>query len=220
MKKTRGKKKKVSSSKKIKNFFIFKNKVAPIVFIVALLALAALLIFFNHPTGNTISGNVNLVGNSVLDNPAPAWVASVTSFLGVGETWKQVIIGIIIMLIIFAALYDMIELTSIITNNWVIAIIAAGLAIIFALVDIVRTIATWLFTFAATLGAIGIFLEIVISIFIFIGLSFGGNWIARWSAKRQANRTLARGIRNAGKLESGVAMIKAVEKAGNKGTYP
>ena len=215
MKKTRGKKKRVIPSKKVNNFFIFKNKVAPIVLIIALLALTIFLSFVttgnavNNSNGNVISGNA--VGSS-LDNPAPVWITNVTNFLGIGDTWKQVIIGIIIMLIIFAGFYDILELTSIFSNSWVITLIAAGLAIILALVDVVRQIATLLFTFAATLGAIGIFLEIVVCIIIFIGLTFGGSRIALWAAKRKGQKELIKGIKSADEAGAAISGLRRIQK--------
>lgn len=140
-----------------------------------------------------------------------AWYWPAFDFIGLGETWQQVIIGLIIIAIIFAGLYDILELTSIFENRWVKFVIAAGLGIIAAITGLVRLFASWAFSIVAGLGTVGIVLEILIAIIIFIGLSFGSAWAAQFAARRRAAKAVAKGTLFAGNLR---ALKKVAEEAG------
>jgi hypothetical protein len=222
MKKTRGKKKKINLSKKIKNFFIFKNKVSPVAvisLIIVFLAIAGLLIF-NHPTGNTISGNdvSNNVGaglGSGLDNPAPDFVITLTSWLNIGTSWKDIVIGIIVFIIVFVILFDILTLTSIF-SGWVSGILAGGLTIVAALTNIIRMATLWMATFAAGLGVLAGFIEIGIAIVVFVGLAIGSPVIARFAARRHANKQVVKSIKKAGDVEGAVAALKGINTELNK----
>jgi len=140
----------------------------------------------------------------------------VTADLGIGKTWKDLIIALIVFVILLAGMYNILMLVSIFDEGWVIWIMAIGLSVIAALSGLVRGITIFLIKFAAGFGALGIVLEIIISIGIFIGLSFGGSKVAQWSAKRQANKIIAKATRGIGKIRAGVRTIKAAgEEAAN-----
>ena len=206
MKKTRGKKKKVTLFKRIKKFFIFKNKV-PVILIIALLALAVLLIFFNNSTGNTITGDATF---SINDSP-PQIILTISDFLNLGTTWKELIISIIVLVIIFAGLFDMLQLTSIFTNNWVLYVIAGGLSIIACLTTVVRAISTFAIQVASGMGAIGIAIEVIIAVVIFIGLSFGSTRIALWAAKRHAQKAMVQTTKAAGDTAAAISGLRRIE---------
>ena len=223
MKKTRGKKKKISPSKKTKKFYFFNNnKVSPVALasiIVVFLAIAFLLVF-NHPTGNTISGKDIDVGNTAsasLDNPAPDFLISLTSWLNVGNSLREVVIGIIVLLISFAILFDILTLTSIF-SPWVSGILAGGLAIIAALTNVIRMGTLWMATWFAGLGVLAGFIEIGIAIVIFVGLAIGSPVIARFAAKRHANRQVVKSIKKAGDVEGAVAALKGINTELNRRT--
>lgn len=123
----------------------------------------------------------------------------ILGFLNITGTWRDVVLGLIILLIIFAAMYDILTLISIFQSKWVKLVIALGLALAAALTNIVYKITLFLLQYAAALGAIGIFIEIVICIIIFVGLAVGSTWIGKWAAKRKGQ----------------VAELKAIESSGN-----
>jgi hypothetical protein len=212
MKKTRGKKKKVSSSpKKIKRFFLFNNKVTPIALIVALLTLAVLLIFFNNSTGNSISGRGVDAVFSLTGSP-PQFVLSITDFLNLGSTWKEIIISLVVLVIIFAGVFDILELTSLFNNSWVLYVISGGLAVIACLTEGVYNIVNFALRFAAGAGAIGVAVEIVIAIAMFIGLSFGSNFIARWAAKRKGQKEYIKAITSSDEAGAAIKGLRHIQK--------
>jgi hypothetical protein len=209
MKKTRGKKKKINSSKKVNNFFIFKSKVAPVALVsIAVIVLSILvLLVFNHPTGNTISGDATL---SLTDSP-PQVILNFTNFLNLGNTWRDLILSVVVLLIIFAGLFDIIQLTSLFTNQWVMYIIAGGLSLIACLTSAVYNIVTFFLQVAAGAGAIGIAVEVIIAVIIFIGLSFGSTRIAMWAAKRQAQKAMIQTRVAAGDAAAAVRGLRDIE---------
>jgi hypothetical protein len=222
MKKTRGKKVKSSSNKKSKRPISFFKKFLPWLIVIAVL-LAIALLLNAVSTGNVVTGKV--VGENVLEGKVSTWGDKVISFfnvgvsegLGVGDTWKDLIIVIIVFVIILAGMYDILMLVSIFDDKWVIWVMSIGLAIVAALTGLVRGITIFLIQVAAGFGAIGIFLEIIISIFIFILLSFGSKWVAQWSANRQANKILAKATRGIGKMKAGARAIKEMGKEAAEG---
>ncbi len=210
--KKKGNKKKVSSSRRKKKFFLFNNKVAPIVIIavVALLVLAILLSLFG-PTGN-VAGNVSSGSNASanpVNNPAPTIVINLTRWLNIGTSWKDIIIGFIVLAIIFAMLFDILTLTSIF-SGWVAGIIAGGLAVIAALTDIIRNITIWFATVFAGLGVAAGFIEIGIALVIFVGLAFGSSRIAIWAAKRRAQAIHIRAIKKSAEVSGAITGLKAI----------
>lgn len=229
MKKTRGKKK-VSVSQKvtIKKSFDFKDHILFYVTIAILLICGVLLFFNQSPTGNvTIEDGGVEVQNAeanvinVLEGPVPDFGKAIISFfnvgvpesLGIGNTWKELIIAIIVFMIILAGIYNILTLVSIFDKVWVIWVMTVGLAIIAALTGIIRGITIFMVQFAAGLGAIAIVLEIIISIVIFIGLSIGSTWIAKWAAKRKAQTETIKAIKGAGEAGAAITGLKAIQKS-------
>jgi len=118
-----------------------------------------------------------------------------------GDDLHSILISLIVSLIIFAGIYDILELISILENKWVKIVIASGLGLIAVILQWPVKIAAFIMGFGATFGAIGIALEIVMVTMIFIGLVFGGAWAARLAAKRKAAKAIAKGELFAGKLK-------------------
>jgi hypothetical protein len=210
MKKKRGKKMKVSSSKKKKKFFPEEHYPLVALFVLTLFCITLALSSINSSmTGNAILPDDST--NSFLDRSPPSGISDIANaFLNVGNTWKDIIISVIVLLIIFVGIYDILELTTIFSNWWVILIISAGLSIIAALTNIVRNITYWLLSFAAGLGALGIVIEIVISIIIFVGLSIGSPVIARWAARRKAQAVQIRAIKKGSEVSGAITGLKEI----------
>jgi hypothetical protein len=210
MKKKGSKKKKnnsVHSSKKVKRFFFFNNKVAPMVFIAGVLVFALFLFFFNSSTGGVISGNA-----ITLTTSPPQFILTITDFLNLGAIWKDILISLIVLVILYAGLYDILELTSIFSNPWVMHIIAGGLALIACLTSLVYTIVTFALQVASSIGAFGIAIEVIMAVVVFIGLSFGSSKIALWAAKRKAQQAMIKTSVAAGDVAAGIRGMRTIEK--------
>lgn len=135
------------------------------------------------------------------------WYSPALEFIGLGfDSWEMVVVGMMVILIIAAGLYDILALVGLFEDKYVKLIIAAGLGIIAGLLGLVKTIVVYVAGAAATLGAFAIFLEVGIALVIFIGLSIGGKWASKFSAKREAAKAEAQGEKLAGR-------IKALKKA-------
>ena len=128
-----------------------------------------------------------------------------------GETPQEIIVGVIVTLIIFAGLYDMLELIGIFQNQWVKYVIAGGVAVIGVIYNIPITIATWGATLASTLGAIGIILEIIIVTIIFIGLIVGSTHAAKFAAKRKGQIEEIKAIKSAGEAKAAIIGLREIQ---------
>jgi hypothetical protein len=131
----------------------------------------------------------------------------------IGDTPKDIIVGLIITLIIFAGLYDMVVIIGLFQHEWVRYTIAGGITLIGIMFGFVRTIVEYGAGFAAALGAIGIILEIVIISVIFIFLVFGAQWASKFAAKRKAGLKKAMAIEDSAEIAAGIKKIKAASEA-------
>lgn len=182
--------------------------------IIAFICITLMLAAIGKPTGNIISENtISMTGNVFLDEAPPETVSNIWDALNlVGNTWKDVIISVIVLLILFVGIYDLLELTTIFSNWWVILIISAGMSIIAALTNIIRNITYGLISFAAGFGALGIAIEIIISIIIFIGLSVGSNWIAKWAAKRKGQKEYIKSIKSSSEAGAAIRGLREIQQ--------
>ena len=144
-------------------------------------------------------------------------IKSISNALGIGATWKEVIIGFIILLILFAGMYDILELVAIFQSRWVKMIIAGGLAVVGALSGLVNAISLGLTSIAAGAGAFAIFLEIIISIGVFIGLSIASPKIQEWAAKRAAATSIVKGIKGSGDIQASLNTLREISGPITKG---
>ena len=130
------------------------------------------------------------------------WYGDMLSFIGIPmDSWQSAVIGLIVMLIIAAGLYDILELVGIFENIAVKLIISIGLGAIAGISGAIAAIIVYMANLVSTMGAIGIFLEVGVAIIIFIGLSFGSSAAANFAAKRKAAKASAKGIELAGTLQ-------------------
>ena len=208
MKKKRGKKKAVSPKKK-RVFFLFGNKVAPIVLACIFLALAIFLSIIST-TGNAVNSSVTGQA-SVLDNPTSINLPSGLSWMQIGNTWREIIVFIIVLAIIFVMLYDILTLVSIF-SNWVYLVIAIGLSIIAALFGWIRQASVWAIGIAAGMGVAAGFIEIIVSIVIFVGLVIGNNWMAKWAAKRKGQKEYVKSIQSSGQAKAAIRGLRELQK--------
>lgn len=129
-----------------------------------------------------------------------------------GEKTSDVIVSIIVTLIIFAGLYDMLELLSIFQLQWVKYVIAGGITIIGVIYKVPIYITSVGASYVASLGAIGIILEILIVIILFIGLIIGGTWAGRFAAKRQGQLAIIQTLKTSGNVKAAIAGLKDIEE--------
>ena len=210
--KKKGSKKKVNSSKKKRKFFSFftNNKVAPVVLMFVFLALVILLPFMT--TGNAV--NASVTGRaSVIDEPVSGGWLNAVEWLNLPEplTWKDLIVFVVVLAIIFVMLYDILSLASIF-ETWVSIVIAVGMTIIASLIGFIRIISVWFITIGATMGIAAGFIEIGIAIVIFVGLAFGSSKIAIWAAKRKAQKEEISAIEGAGTAGAAITGLKMIQK--------
>lgn len=208
--KKKGSKKKISSSKKKGSFFSFftKRKTAPVVLAFVFLALAILLPFFT--TGNAVNSSISGQA-SFLDNPVSIKFPDAMNWLNVGNTWKDVIVYIIILGLIFVMLLDILLLTSIF-SEWACFFIAVGFSIIGALTNVIRQISIWVITIAAGLGVVAGFVEIIVAIVVFIGLVFASPKIAEFAARRKAQAVKIRSIKSAGEAGGAINFLRRLQR--------
>jgi hypothetical protein len=153
------------------------------------------------------------VSAAFLDEAVPASASFLQSIFQLGETWKEVIIGLIFLAIIISGVYDILLLTSIFSDKSPVKIIiSVGLGLVFALTGMVNGFTTWMLQFAAAGGVLVIVIEIVVSLLIFFGLSIGSYPIAKWAAKRQANVAMVNAVKESGKTAAGAEFLKELYK--------
>lgn len=152
------------------------------------------------------------VSAAVLDEAAPASIVFISQILNLGSVWKEIIIGLIMLAIIIAALYDILELTSIFESKPVKIIISVGLGLVFALTGLVNNFTIGMISFAAGFGAFAIWVEIMISILIFIGLSIGSTFISKWAAKKYANKQLVTAVKSGGEAAGAIRGLRTIQK--------
>ncbi|HPD81497.1 MAG TPA: hypothetical protein PK357_00155 [Candidatus Pacearchaeota archaeon] len=136
----------------------------------------------------------------------------ILGFLNLTGTWREILLGFLILLIIFAAMYDILQLISIFQSKWVILLIAFAIALAAALTNFVHKMAVLLTQILAGLGAAAIFVEIAICIVIFVGLSFGSTWIGKWAAKRKGNVEEIKAIKSAGQAKAAIRGMREIQE--------
>lgn len=205
---------KKSIKKEKKKNKLLKNKVFLVSIIVLGLVILGLLFVFYKGTTEKAVGNGSLASTSFPTNQQvmdgiKSFFLEYFGFLG--NTLTEIFISLIIALIIFAAVYDMLELTSIFQNDWTQRLIAIGVTVIAVILQWPIIITRWGLDFAAYLGAIGIFLEIVIAIVIFIGLMFGNTWLAKFAVKRKGQVEELKALKGAGRAGAAIQALKKLD---------
>ena len=168
-----------------------------------IIALVFLGLFF-------LSLTITLVSAQLLDN-VKGQIDKIISE-NFGEKTSDIIVSIIVTLIIFAGLYDILELLSIFQLPWVKYVIAGGITIIGVIYKLPIYITSWGASIVVSLGAIGIILEILVVIVIFIGLIFGGNWAGKFAAKREAQIGKIKALKRAGRINAGATVLEGVSE--------
>lgn len=184
---------------------------------VLLFAIAVVGLFIiNQPvsqeqfSGNAELASANFPTSQEVWDGIKTFLTTNLSFLGNDLT--EIFISLIIVLIIFAAVYDMLELTSIFQNDWTQRLIAIGIALIAVILKWPLVITRWGLDFAAYLGVFGILYEIIIAIVIFIGLMFGNTWLAKFAVKRKGQVEQIKAIKGANQASAAITALRTLDK--------
>lgn len=181
----------------------------------AFVLLSALFIFSLFGSLNFVSAadsttTYNFYSGDIVDTDHGA--GKILGFLNLTGTWREIILGFLILLIIFAAMYDILQLISIFQSRWVVLLIAFAIALAAALTNFVHKMAVLLTQILAGLGAAAIFIEILVCIIIFVGLSFGSTWIGKWAAKRKGNVEEIKSIKSAGQAKAAIRGMREIQE--------
>lgn len=133
-----------------------------------------------------------------------------------GEKPTDIIVAVIITLILFAGLYDILELISIFQLAWVKLVIAAGITLIGVQFEFPLKIMKIGGIITASLGAIGIILEIIIAIIIFFGLVIGNQWLAQFAARRKGQVEQIKAIKSADEAAAAMQGLRRFQKETTK----
>jgi len=124
----------------------------------------------------------------------PTWLVAIINFFGFGETWSTVIVSLAVLLMIFAATFDVLSFTAFETP-WVKYLIAIGISLVAAVSRGVTVIVVALMGVAA--GSVGIATTLAIIVaaaFFFVGSFFKSRM------KAHGYRQTAREARDAFKI--------------------
>ncbi|MFA5071406.1 MAG: hypothetical protein WC511_03515 [Candidatus Pacearchaeota archaeon] len=168
------------------------------------------LMFVSALNGGTSSPS------TFLSEAVPWSKTFLTQLFRLGDTWNEFIIGIIILAIMIAALYDILALTSVFQGNAVKIIISVGLGLVFAITGMVNGFSIWMIEFAAGFGAGIIWLEIIAALIAFVGIIWGGGPIQRWAARRKSQFDYSQAIEAGGKIRGGIKILADVTKEAEK----
>ena len=112
------------------------------------------------------------------------------TLIGFGTTIRQVILNSILFGIVVFFMYNLLMITSLFDQDWVIKTITFSLAVILLLSranTFINNLLTNIFVYLGTAGAI---IQIVISFLVFLGLIFLGPWARIFVEKRKAQHRI------------------------------
>lgn len=138
--------------------------------------------------------------------------AGILDFLGIGGvtgTWTEVIVGILIIIIIVAALYDILGIFTAFESRAVKILISVSVALISTMTGLVRTFSKWAFALAGGATSLGISILIIAAVAAFVLVHFGSSGLAR---RMIAGRAEIRGARAAGNAEEAGATLRGFTK--------
>lgn len=135
--------------------------------------------------------------------PQDTLYAGAFNFFDLGETWTEVVIGIIIVIIIAAALYDILGLTAF-RSTPVRVIIGLGVALITSMLGLIRAIIAWAFAISGGIVGLGIAIVIIIAAVAFVLIHFGVSRLAASMIRARAEVDAAEAA--AGAQRAGAAL--------------
>ncbi|MEK6917541.1 MAG: hypothetical protein AABW51_01195 [Nanoarchaeota archaeon] len=144
-------------------------------------------------------------------------ISSSFNDLFAGADRQQIILTLIVIVILFAVLYDITMFMPFITSNPVRYIVAGGLTLAAVITGGMYKIYNAVLVVVASFGAAGVFIAIFVSIAIFIGLMVGNTFLAKWAAKIKGQQEELKAIKNANEAGATIQALRALKRTGLRG---
>jgi hypothetical protein len=104
----------------------------------------------------------------------PQWLVSFVNFMGFGETWSSLVISLAVLVMIFAAAFDILAFTAF-ESKWVKYLIAGGIAVVVSVARGITLLTATLMSIAGGSVAIATTIAIIMAVVFFvIGTFFKG----------------------------------------------
>ena len=174
--------------------------------ILALMVLGLFVFMFAFAAAQAVDDGKAGMGGTLSADNTPGWLFGLVQFFGLGETWGQVIAAIAVLLIVFAAAYDIVGFTAIETP-WVRYVIAIGIALIAAVSRGIIIASNWLLDLVAGSVILAVVIALVIAVVFFVV----GGWFKGLRKVRKA-RAQAK-IAEAGYTLASTAKVGNVKEA-------
>ena len=134
------------------------------------------------------------------------WLFSTIEFLDLGTSWADVIVAVAIMIIVFAAAFDILNLTAF-STGWVKYVISVGVAVVFAVTGGIGWFSLWMVKLAGGSVLIATFITIVIGAFLLFMGTIAKDKLSRVKTKSDVSK-----IERAGSL-AGAQNAVEIKKA-------
>jgi hypothetical protein len=121
---------------------------------------------------------------------SPQWFVSVIKWLGLGDTWALVIASVAVLIMIFAAVYEITGFSAFETT-WVRVLIAAGVAIIAGVARGVTAVIAGLMSIVGGSAAAATVVALVLAIAFFIAGTFAKGRMKLFKAKQDTMKAKA-----------------------------
>jgi hypothetical protein len=145
----------------------------------------------------------------------PDWLLGAVNFFNLGTTWADVIVAVAVLVMIFAAAYDILAFTAF-ESKWVKYSIAAGIALVSAVVGVINAVSTFMMGLAGGSVVFATFIAIGFAIVFFV---IGTFWKGKMkSLKYKQKAKAAEGalelsaVATAAKVKEAKAALKAAEE--------
>ena len=152
------------------------------------------------------------VNNQITD---PKWLVDIINFFGLGETWSRFIVSIAVLVMIFAAAYDILAFTAF-ESRWVKGMIAGGIAVVAAVSRGVTALGALLMALTGGSIVLATFIAIGIAIVFFIIATFFKGRMKAFKYKQDAIEAEGAYALAAAGTAGNVTNAKAALKAAGK----
>ena len=141
-----------------------------------------------------------------IDNPE--WLLGTVEFFNVGESWADIIVAIAVILIIFAAAFDIMEFTAF-ESPWDKYLISAGIALIFAVVGAVGIVAEGIAYLVGGSVVLATLVALILGAVLFVAGGWAKGRMKVFKAKQGAMKAKAGYI----KAANAIGGLKDIDKA-------
>jgi len=138
----------------------------------------------------------------------PTWLLGTMEFFDWGITWADLIVSLAILMMLFAAVYDILSFTAF-EKEWVKYLIAIGVALITSVVGLSKTVAVFVMGLIGNSVILGTGLIIGIALLFFVLGSIAKGRMKVFQAKREAMKAKAGYVRAA----NAIGGLKDIDKA-------